>query len=358
MARGWTRASSLWTVSPLSPPGSRLTRATSTGPTSRQARSGAANLDGTGVDQEFIITGAGVAQLTGVAVDAAHIYWTTPYAIGRANLDGTGVDQGFIPAPADGPMFPPGGVSEARVRRSTLPISTGATRTGADHRARQPGRHGDRGLVHRVPARGRCDDSPGVAVDSHHVYWANLGVSSGDGAIGRASIDGTAVERNFVTGVGTPVAVAVNDANIYWANGETATHAGSIGRANLDGTGVNQNFISDPTVTLASAVAVDSSNDFSFGQVKKDKRTGTATLTVKIAEGPGKLRLAKSKKVKADDEGIAGPSATKNKLAIKPKGKARKRLNKKGKATVKARVTYSRSASPKTVVKTITLVKG
>ena len=63
--------------------------------------------------------------------------------------------------------------------------------------------------------------------------------------------------------------------------------------------------------------------------------------------------------MKADDEGIAGPSATKNKLAIKPKGKARKRLNEKGKATVKARVTYSpKRASPKTVVKTITLVEG
>ena len=186
-----------------------------------------------------------------------------------------------------------------------------------------------------------------------------MGEGLSDGTIGRASIDGTGLERNFITGVGTPVAVAVDDAHIYWANGETATHGGSVGRANLDGTGVDQNFISDPTVTLASAVAVDSSNDFSLGQVKKDKVTGTATLTVKIAEGPGKLRLAKSTKVKADDTAIAGPSTTKNKLAIKPKGKARKRLNKKGKATLKAKVTYSpKGASPKTEVKKITLVKG
>jgi hypothetical protein len=45
--------------------------------------------------------------------------------------------------------------------------------------------------------------------------------------------------------------------------------------------------------------------------------------------------------------------------AGKPKGKARKGLNKKRKATLKARATYSpRDASPKREVKTITLVKG
>jgi hypothetical protein len=48
----------------------------------------------------------------------------------------------------------------------------------------------------------------------------------------------------------------------------------------------------------------------------------------------------------------------KTKLAIKPKGKVRKRLNKKRKATVKVRVTYSPSAgSSKTGVKKIALVK-
>ena len=44
--------------------------------------------------------------------------------------------------------------------------------------------------------------------------------------------------------------------------------------------------------------------------------------------------------------------------AGKPKGKARKGLNKKGKPTVKAKVTSPGGASPRTEVKTITLVKG
>jgi hypothetical protein len=83
------------------------------------------------------------------------------------------------------------------------------------------------------------------------------------------------------------------------------------------------------------------SNEFSFGKVKKNKRKGTAKLTIEIAEGPGELELAKTKKVKSDDEAVEGEGANEEKLTIKPKGKARKRLARKGKAKVKAEVTYT-----------------
>jgi hypothetical protein len=83
------------------------------------------------------------------------------------------------------------------------------------------------------------------------------------------------------------------------------------------------------------------SNQFSFGKVKKNKRKGTAKLTVEIEDGPGELGLTKTKKVKADDEAVEGAGRTEEKLAIKPKGKARKKLGKKGKAKVKAEVTYT-----------------
>ena len=45
-------------------------------------------------------------------------------------------------------------------------------------------------------------------------------------------------------------------------------------------------------------------DDFSFGKVKKNKKKGTAKLTIEIVEGPGELKLAKTKKVKADDEAV------------------------------------------------------
>lgn len=57
---------------------------------------GRANLDGTGVDQNFADSGQGPL---GVAVDAGHIYWTnffTPYSLGRSELDGSGVEQGLL----------------------------------------------------------------------------------------------------------------------------------------------------------------------------------------------------------------------------------------------------------------------
>jgi hypothetical protein len=66
------------------------------------------NLDGSGVNQDFI---TGALDPCGVAVDAGHIYWAnaggTPKdraynALGRANLDGSGVDQRFV-AGANGP---------------------------------------------------------------------------------------------------------------------------------------------------------------------------------------------------------------------------------------------------------------
>jgi glucose/arabinose dehydrogenase len=80
------------------------------------------------------------------------------------------------------------------------------------------------------------------------------------------------------------------------------------------------------------------SSEFSFGNVKKNKKKGTAKLTV-IVPGPGDLELAKTRKVKGTEKGAEAEG--KVKLPVKPKGKARKRLNAKGKAKVKAEVTYT-----------------
>jgi uncharacterized repeat protein (TIGR01451 family) len=97
-------------------------------------------------------------------------------------------------------------------------------------------------------------------------------------------------------------------------------------------------------------------SDISFGKVKKNKRTGTATLTVNVP-GPGELDLARTNKVKPDQE--TAEDAGKVKLAIKPRGKAKKRLNDKGKAKVRAKVSYTpdTGGSTNTEDKRIKLVK-
>ena len=174
---------------------------------------GRANIDGTGAVQNLI---EGGAQPHGVAVDAAHIYWTNVLntntsagTIGRANLDGTGADQNFI---------------------------TGVNPTG------------------------------GLAVDSGHLYWGNLdnsvtSASSIPATIARANLDGTGIDPNFITGADTASGIAVDAAHIYWTNRGQFT----IGRANLDGTGVNQNLVIIGSRVFPDGVAVDSGHIYWAG---------------------------------------------------------------------------------------------
>jgi hypothetical protein len=89
--------------------------------------------------------------------------------------------------------------------------------------------------------------------------------------------------------------------------------------------------------------------------VKKNKKKGIAKLTVKLP-GSGELQLAKTKKVKADNE--VAEDEGKEKLQVKPKGKAKKALNRKGKAKVKAEVTYTpEGGEPNNESKTVGLKK-
>jgi hypothetical protein len=79
-------------------------------------------------------------------------------------------------------------------------------------------------------------------------------------------------------------------------------------------------------------------NDFTFGKAKKNKKKGTAKLTVNVP-GAGDLELAQSKKVKGAQK--RAPSEGSVKLAVKPKGKAKDKLADRGKAKVNAEVTYT-----------------
>jgi hypothetical protein len=76
-----------------------------------------------------------------------------------------------------------------------------------------------------------------------HIYWAN---ASGN-TIGRADLDGSDVDENFISGASGPSNVLVHGQYLYWGNATACTEDGacdgSIGRANLNGTGVNEHFI-------------------------------------------------------------------------------------------------------------------
>jgi hypothetical protein len=208
---------------------------------------GRANLDGTGVDQNFILT----VDPRDIAVDGEHIYWTTASGIGRAKLDGTDIEPSFIPwSPGDAPLGSLA-VDAGHLYWSYYSCLSAAQCTGAIARANLDGTGVDRTFIDAVQAKG-------LAVDTNFVYWTDLYTELGliPDTIGRANLDGTGVETNLLTPPSTSPtarlsALAADSSHIYWTRGYHP-----IGRANLDGTGVVQSFIS----AAGHDIAVDASH--------------------------------------------------------------------------------------------------
>jgi hypothetical protein len=107
-------------------------------------------------------------------------------------------------------------------------------------------------------------------------------------------------------------------------------------------------------------------NTFSFGKVKRNKQTGTATLTVDVS-GPGTLLMTGKGLVKQRPGGtdraaqVAArtvSAAGKVKLRVKSKGKKKRKLNRTGNVKVRAKVTYTPTGGePNTKAKRIKLTK-
>jgi uncharacterized protein YjbI with pentapeptide repeats len=196
------------------------------------------NLAGTVIDPHFITLPAGAQHVT---VDDQYIYWSNFSQIGRAKLDGTDVTPKFI-IPAGSTI---GGLA---VDDSHVYWAEGGS--GTIGRANLDGTGVDSNFITGVGA------VTGVAVDSQHIYWTELtasppGIPAG-GSIGRASIDGTGADPSFITGAATPFGITVDSAHIYWTNNFNCDYqtqpasgctGGTIGRANLDGSAVNQAFV-------------------------------------------------------------------------------------------------------------------
>jgi hypothetical protein len=121
------------------------------------------------------------------------------------------------------------------------------------------------------------NDPLGVAVDSKFIYWAERGNDS----IGRANLDGSGVTRNFIpstAGVNNPAGVAVTPTAIFWANGTN-----TIGRANIDGSGPVSNFITTTSVTHCG-IAADSNFVYFTDTNNPSDTVGRAPLAGGAAE--------------------------------------------------------------------------
>ncbi len=223
---------------------------------------------------------SGLASPCGLALDGAHLYWAdqSGMAIGRADLDGGAQVRNLVSAVS----LPCGvAVDGTHVYWASL--------TGdAIGRARLDGSEVEREFI--GGAHGPC----GVAVDGAHVYWANqLG-----GSIGRADLDGGNPDQGFIAGLTDPCGVAVDGAHVYWANWNGRD---PVGRANLDGSAVETSLVSTEFYLASCGVALDSklfkpappppSAPFFLGRVRRG-RGGVAYVTVKVpAAGGGELRV-------------------------------------------------------------------
>jgi virginiamycin B lyase len=79
----------------------------------------------------------------------------------------------------------------------------------------------------------------GLAVNEKYLYWTYFSFYQGT-SIGRANLDGTDINPNFISGCTNPWGLAIDDDYIYWTNIEPLNE---IGRAKLDGSEPNQSFI-------------------------------------------------------------------------------------------------------------------
>ena len=279
---------------------------------------GRAANDGTGVEPNFIRTGA---LPVAVAVDSSHIYWANQNgnSIGRADIDGTNVDNGFI-----GGITQPSGVAvnAGSIFWGTLSGTIGRADLNGGNKqpslvsglAEPCGLALDAGHVYWAEiatgtpayiARVGFDGNNlqptyvtipgtsfpcGVAVNSSNIFWTDVGFFGGGTRIGRANTNtGGGADASLIGDASSPCGAALDQSHLYWANGGSHT----IGRANTDATAVNESFIATGGGTLCG-VAVDSLSSPPAPPAPPGSSRDTAPPQTKIAKGPGKA-LAKGK---------------------------------------------------------------
>src|SRR5262245_57017630 len=216
---------------------------------------GRANLDGSGVDPSFV--GSDGAYLSGIALNASHVYWSVfnTGAVGRASLDGTKVDQNFIP---DAGRYPGGvAVNDAHIYWGNAEITNSPQLNGGSiGRANLDGTAVEQQFIPGGSPFG-VSDARSPAVNASHIYWTDIGAAPT--SIGRANLDGTGIEASFIefplgSPATIPLAVAVDNDHVYWANLGEGASDGTIGRASIDGTGLERNFITGIGTPVAVAV--------------------------------------------------------------------------------------------------------
>ena len=206
--------------------------------------------------------------------------------IGRANIDGTGINATFVPGAGQGEQI-------GHEREAGIPYAialdgehifwadkqSGSEEEGSIGRALLSGGEPSPFFIPLGPTSPKSYSSPvGVAVAGGHVYWTNgyEGETPGVGTIGRANVNGTGVEQNFIKGAGSdPEWLGVAGEYLYWTR-SFGTEEGSIGRANLNGGEVNPEFIKG--LHNLGGIAVTATHIYWINEAKGGSRIGRANI--------------------------------------------------------------------------------
>lgn len=189
--------------------------------------------DGGRIVNPRLITG--LSDVGGLAVGGGYVYWTSGSDIGRARLNGTGLDRTFIQGLRD-----LNGV--AATKRYIYWLSghdnACAGRPGFG-RATPKGTSVDPGFVCGSSRAGGIADAPyanGLGVSGNYVYWSWIH------GIGRLNTNTRRYRNRFITLPSgySAAGVTVSNSYVYWGS---YTMGPLIGRARLDGSDVNRLFI-------------------------------------------------------------------------------------------------------------------
>jgi hypothetical protein len=117
-----------------------------------------------------------------------------------------------------------------------------------------------------------------------YLYWTNFE----GGKIGRADLDGSAANPEFITGASEPIDVVASDQSIYWGN------LGGIGRSDLGGIAPNQGFIG--IAAAPYGLAVDGQHLYwaspASGYISRSNLDGSDPILGFLKEGAGTTSVA------------------------------------------------------------------
>ncbi len=255
-----------------------------------------------------------VAGQYGLLINGNYIYYGYEYSkkIGRMNLDGTGANDNWLDysattsAPYSGQLAIVGsyiyfGGGENIYGKSIwrIPLTGGTPTlfvTDADAQA---------GIG-------------GIDSDGTYIYWTDYRV----GEIGRAAIDQSSTNDNWVTGLSYPWGIQVADSYVYFNNGNY------IGRILRNGTGLQNNWVSNTSgqgLAIAdagvnsTAIAGDTTpptfpSSETFSVAENTTSVGTinanesATITISGGEDSSKFSLTQSSDSSAALSFITAPN--------------------------------------------------